>query len=105
MQEKLMKASFTLEDMLSQLRQFRKMGPLKEVLGMLPGMGAMADGVDEKQLVHVEAIILSMTPDERRRPEILDGRRRARVARGCGRPVQEINQLLKMHDGMKKMMK
>ena len=105
MQEKLLKASFTLEDMLSQFKQFRRMGPLKEVLGMLPGMGAMAQDVDEKQLAHVEAIILSMTPQERRHPEILDGRRRSRVARGSGRSAQEVNQLLKMHAGMRQMMK
>lgn len=105
MQAKLLKASFTLEDLLSQLKQFRKMGPLKEVLALMPGMGQMAGEVDEKQMTHVEAIILSMTPEERRRPDLLDGRRRARVARGSGRPVQEVNQLLKMHDGMKRMMK
>ncbi len=105
MQEKLRKASFTLEDMLSQFKQFRKMGPIKEILGMLPGMGAMAQDVDERQLAHVEAIILSMTPQERRHPEILDGRRRSRVAKGSGRSVQEVNQLLKMHAGMKQMMK
>ena len=105
MQEKMLKASFTLEDMLSQLRQFRKMGPIKEILAMLPGMGQMAGEGDEKGLTHVEAVILSMTPHERRHPEVLDGRRKARVARGSGRPVQEVNQLLKMHDGMKRMMK
>ncbi len=106
MQEKLLKATFTLEDMLSQLKAFQRMGPLKEVLGMLPGMGAAAlEGVDEKSLKHTEAILLSMTPAERRRPDILDGRRRSRIAKGSGRPVQDVNQLLKMHEGMKKMMK
>ena len=107
--EKLRKDEFTLEDFRDQLRQIRSMGPLDEILAMLPNMGAMKGmnrlRVDEKELVHIEAIIDSMTATERRRHNIINGSRRKRIARGSGRPVQEINRLLKQYVEMRKMMK
>ncbi len=102
------KKSLDLEDFLGAMRQMQKMGPLKNVLGMLPGVNpAMLNAakVDDKRLKHVEAIVLSMTPRERRDPDVLNGSRRARIARGAGRPVQEVNQLLKQFEQMKKFMK
>jgi signal recognition particle subunit SRP54 len=109
MEEKLRKASFTLDDMLDQLKQVRKMGPLSGILGMLPGVPGMKGlkdaQIDEKQLDRVEALILSMTPEERRRPEIIDGSRRQRIARGSGMKVQDVNGLLKQHREMQKLMK
>ena len=84
----------------------RKLGPLENILAMLPGMGNMKDfSVDEKQLKRVEAIVLSMTPDERTRPDILNARRRQRVARGSGVSVTEVNDLLHRFAQMRKMMK
>ena len=109
MAEKLRKDEFTLEDFRDQLRQIRKLGPLDQILGMLPNMGPMRGlnslKVDEKELVHIEAIIDSMTPRERRNHQILNGNRRKRIARGSGRPVQEINRLLKQYLEARKMMK
>jgi signal recognition particle subunit SRP54 len=97
---------FDLTDMLGQLRFMKKLGPLEGLLGMIPGMGKLKNmpGVDDKRMKHVEAIILSMTPKERAKPDILNGSRRKRIAAGSGRPVMEINQLLKQFDMMKKMM-
>ncbi len=107
--EKLRKDEFTLEDFRDQLRQIRSMGPLDEILAMLPNMGAMKGmnrlRVEEKELVHIEAIIDSMTATERRRHNVINGSRRKRIARGSGRPVQEINRLLKQYVEMRKMMK
>jgi signal recognition particle subunit SRP54 len=106
MQEKLLSASFTLEDFLGQLQQIKKMGPLENLLGMLPGMGKMMPlDVDGTQLKGIEAIIQSMTPEERRHPEIINGSRRARIARGSGTTVAEVNDLLKQFGQMKRMMK
>jgi signal recognition particle subunit SRP54 len=106
MQRKIEDQSLTLEDFLSQLQQFKKLGPLENLLGMLPGMDKMGDlSGGEKQLKRVEAIIQSMTPDERRRPEILNASRRARVARGSGTTVADVNELLKQFGTMKQMMK
>ena len=110
--ERLAKKAFSkrgldLEDFLTAMRQIQKMGPLKGVLGMLPGVDAKmlkAAKVDDKRLTHFEAIVLSMTPAERRRPDILNGSRRVRIARGAGRSVQEVNQLVKQFGQMKKMM-
>ena len=105
---KLQKAAFTFEDFQSQLRQLKKMGPLKEVLGMLPGMGSMplkGLDVDDGSLVRVEAMIQSMTPQERQRPEIINGSRRKRIAMGSGSSVQDVNRLLKQFAGMQKMVK
>ena len=107
-QKVVSKRGMDLEDFLTAMRQVQNMGPLSSLVGMLPGVNAkMLQGanVDDRRIKHVEAIVLSMTPEERRRPEILNGSRRARVARGSGRTVQEVNTLIKQFDQMKKMMK
>jgi len=98
---------FTLEDFLSAIRQVQRMGPLDQIVKLIPGMaGKIPTGaMDEKKMKHTEAIILSMTPEERRDPKILNGSRRARIARGSGRPVSEVNRLIKQFDQMKKFMK
>jgi len=109
MEEKLRKATFTLDDMLDQFKQVRKMGPVSGLLSMLPGMPGMKQlknvQVDEKQLDRVEAMILSMTPEERRRPAIIAGSRRQRIAKGSGTNVQEVNALLKQYREMQRLMK
>ncbi len=106
MEEKLRKATFDLEDFLQQFRMLKRMGPLQNVLGMLPGMANLkGSSIDEGQLKRVEAIILSMTPQERTRPDILNARRRQRVARGSGTTVTEVNNLILRFTQMRKMMK
>ncbi|MDH5589797.1 MAG: signal recognition particle protein [Gemmatimonadota bacterium] len=109
LQEKVLgKGRFTLEDFLTAMRQIQKMGPLEQLMKLIPGMGKLkipTGSMDPKRMKHVEAIILSMTPDERRRPEILNGSRRARIAKGSGRPVSEVNRLLKQFKEMEKFMK
>ncbi|HKZ53053.1 MAG TPA: signal recognition particle protein [Candidatus Acidoferrales bacterium] len=107
LEEKLRRAEFTLEDFRDQLLQVRKMGPLEDVLSMIPGVAPEARGaeVDERKLIRLEAIINSMTPKERRRPDILNGKRRKRIARGSGTTVQEVNQLLRQYAEMRRMMK
>jgi signal recognition particle subunit SRP54 len=109
MAEKLRKNSFTLEDMLSQMEQVRKMGPMGQILEMIPGMGGYAkqaqEAVDRGDLKRVEAIIRSMTPSERRDPNILNAGRRRRIARGSGTRLQDVNALIKQFGGMQKMMK
>ncbi len=109
MLRKIRRDSFTLEDFRSQLRQVKKLGPLEKVLGMLPKMGPLKGldnfKVDEKQLGHLEAIINSMTMRERLHYKIIDGSRRKRIARGSGRPVSEVNRLLKQYIQTRKMMK
>ncbi len=103
MEEKLRRNTINLEDFLDQLQQVRKMGSMREVLGMLPGMPKIPESdLGENDLVHVEAIIRSMTPEERRRPEILNGSRRRRIARGSGTTVAEVNQLIKQFTMMKR---
>ena len=89
------------------MRQVQKMGPLDQLLKLVPGMppGLSADDVDPKRIRHIEAIILSMTPEERRRPQILNGSRRKRIARGSGRSVAEVNRLMKRFAEMETMMK
>ena len=97
---------FTLEDFREQIRRLRSMGPLSDIVGMLPGQlaGKMPGaGADESSIVALEAIIDSMTPEERRRPSIINASRRKRIARGSGRSVQEVNGLLKQYDMMQKM--
>ncbi len=105
---RLVSGQFTLEDMITQLREVRKMGPVGQLLGMIPGMGGRVQ-VDEqaveKQLKHTEAIINSMTPAERRKPDLLNASRKRRVAAGSGRQVYEVNQLLKQFKDMQKLMK
>lgn len=98
---------FTLEDFLVAMRQVQKMGPLEQLVKLIPGMAKKLPtaNMDPKRMKHVEAIILSMTPQERRRPEILNGSRRARIARGSGRTVAEVNRLMKQFAEMQKFMK
>jgi signal recognition particle subunit SRP54 len=109
MQEKLQKASFTLEDMLDSMQQIQKMGPLGQVVGMIPGFGGMAKeaqaAVDRGDLRRTEAIIRAMTPRERRDPTILNASRRRRIAAGAGTVLPEVNKLVKQYDEMRKMMK
>jgi signal recognition particle subunit SRP54 len=110
LERKLRRSEFTLEDFRDQLKQVRKMGPLEQVLGMLPKVGPFANlpkdaTVDESRLKHVEAIINSMTASERDDHDLIDGKRRKRIARGSGTSVQEVNQVLKQYMQMRKMMK
>ena len=107
MQSKLLKAEFTLEDFLAQMQQIKKMGPLQGLLGMIPGMGKALKDVelDDGQLKRVEAIIHSMTLEERRNHKLLNGKRKKRIAAGSGRSAQEVNELLRSFEEMRKMMK
>ncbi|WP_038357356.1 signal recognition particle protein, partial [Bacillus anthracis] len=109
LEQKMRTLSFTLDDFLEQLGQVRQLGPLDELLGMLPGAnkikGLKNAQVDEKQIGHIEAIIRSMTKLEREQPEIINASRKKRIAKGSGTTVQEINRLIKQFDDMKKMMK
>jgi signal recognition particle subunit SRP54 len=107
MQEKLLRAEFTLEDFLDQMQQIKQMGPLQGLVGMIPGVGKQLKDVDldDGQLTRVESIIQSMTLEERRNPDILNGKRKKRIARGSGRSPQEINELLRSFGEMRKMMR
>jgi signal recognition particle subunit SRP54 len=107
LEKKLRKAEFDLEDFLDQLQQIKKMGSLESILRMIPGVGNQLKNVqvDDHQLVRVEAIINSMTKEERRNPKILNGSRRKRIADGSGTRVQDVNQLMRQFEQMKKMMK
>jgi len=108
LEEKLKNATFDLDDFRKQLKQIKSMGSLNEIMGMMPGMNRkMMKGLDfdDRQIIWTDAIISSMTFEERRNPTIIDGSRRSRIAKGSGRTVQEINQLLKQFTEMKKMMK
>ena len=111
MQKKMLSNEFTLEDFLSQMQQIKKMGPLKDLMGMIPGMNQFRlddalQGVDPaKEMAKTEAIILSMTKEERSQPSILNGPRKKRIANGSGRSIAEVNRLLKQFEEMKKMMK
>jgi len=109
LQEKVLgQGRFTLEDFLVAMRQVQKMGPMDQLLKLIPGAGRLnipAANLDPKRFKYVEAIILSMTPEERRKPEILNGSRRARIAKGSGRPVAEVNRLMKQFKEMQKFMK
>jgi len=106
LERKLRSASFDFNDFLSQFKMLRKMGPVENILGMLPGMSNVQGlSIDEKQLKRTEAIVLSMTREERARPDILNARRRQRIARGSGCTVTEVNDLLRRFDQMRKMMK
>src|SRR5688572_14040168 len=109
LEEKIRANEFTLGDFRDQLRTIRKMGPLEQILGMLPGMGSLKglaeNAPDEKQMGRIEAIIDSMTPDERRKQHIINGSRRKRIARGSGTSVEEVNKLLKQFIQMQKMLK
>lgn len=107
LEEKLKKNAFTLEDFYDQMQQLKKMGPLEQIMGMIPGASKALKGVDidESGIVRVEAIIQSMTPKERQNPDIIDGSRKRRIADGSGNSVQHINQLLKQFAAMRKMIK
>ena len=109
LEAKIRKGGFTLEDFRDQLRMLKRMGPLDKILGMLPGMGSMKELAgqkpDEKQLARIEAIINSMTPEERKYADILDGSRRKRVAKGSGTTVEDVNRLLKQFVEMQRMLK
>ena len=110
LERKLRQATFDLEDFLDQLQQLKRMGPLSQIMEMVPGMSAVAgrmseQGVEDGQIRRVEAVIRSMTPEERRRPEIIGGSRRRRIARGSGTKPQDVNQLLNQFDRMRKMMR
>ena len=105
---KMKKGTFDLEDFLTTLKQINKLGPLENILKMLPGarkMGINNVSINPKDMAHIEAIILSMTPYERRHPDILKATRKQRIAKGSGRSVEEVNRLLKQFEEMKKMMK
>ncbi len=109
LEEKLRANDFTLEDFRDQLKTIKKMGPLEQIMGMLPGMGnlkALAENKpDEKQITRIEAIINSMTPEERRKQQIINGSRRKRIAKGSGTSVEDVNRLLKQFVQMQKMLK
>lgn len=109
MEARLRRAEFTFDDFLENIKQVRKMGSLSSILGMLPGAGAMRQlknvQVDDHQLDRIEAMIFSMTPQERRHPDIIDGSRRQRIARGSGVRVQDVNQLVKQYREMQKMVR
>lgn len=109
MERKIRKQEFTLDDFMDQMQQVRSMGPLEDLLGMIPGMGSqmkdLKGQVDEKELGKIEAIIKSMTPEERRDPSIINGSRKKRIARGSGTRVQEVNRLLKQFEDSRKLMK
>lgn len=108
MERKIREQTFTLDDFLDQMKQLKKMGSLDQIAGMLPGVkaGSLKDAqIDEKQMARTEAIILSMTKAERTKPDIINGSRRKRIAKGSGTSVEEVNKLLKQFDQMKKLMK
>jgi signal recognition particle subunit SRP54 len=108
MEKKLREQTFTLDDFLDQMKQLKKMGNIEQLVGMMPGVkpGALKDAqLDESQMGRIEAIILSMTKAERTKPEIINGSRRKRIAKGSGTSVEEVNKLLRQFDQMKKMMK
>lgn len=110
LEEKIRKAQFGFDDFLEQLRQIKKMGPIGDLLSMIPGLGGNLKGIDmdalnEKSFDGIEAIILSMTPEERANPDILNPSRKNRIARGCGRDISEVNKLVKQFEQMKKFMK
>jgi signal recognition particle subunit SRP54 len=104
---KMLEGAFTLDDFLDQLQQLKKMGPLSSVMGMIPGMPKEAKNAEigDDQVKLTEAIIRSMTPDERRRPEIINGSRRSRIAKGSGTQIADVNRLVKQFGEMQKMMK
>jgi signal recognition particle subunit SRP54 len=107
LERKLRKSEFGLDDFLDQMRQIRRLGPLQSLLGMIPGLGKELRGakIDEREFDRLQAIILSMTPEERRHPELIKGSRRLRIARGSGTNVQAVKQLIKQFDQMRKVMR
>jgi signal recognition particle subunit SRP54 len=108
MQKKLRKGSFDFEDFLNAMQQMRKLGPLQQILAMIPGMGQLSRNeelINEKELKRIEAIISSMTIKERRNPDLIKGRRRDRIAKGSGTQVTEVNALIKQFQQMQRQMK
>jgi signal recognition particle subunit SRP54 len=107
LEQRLRQGRFTFDDFLQSYRMMRKMGPLRSIVSMIPGLGKQLQGVDvdDRQLAQIEAIVLSMTPQERARPELINGSRRARIARGSGTTVQQVNQLMAGRKQMEKLMK
>ncbi|MFT4753742.1 MAG: signal recognition particle subunit SRP54 [Salibacteraceae bacterium] len=107
LQKKIAKNQFNFDDFLQQIQQIQKMGNVKDLMGMLPGMGkAMKDvDIEDDAFKHIEAIIFSMTPKEREQPDIINGSRKKRIAKGCGREITDVNQLMKQFNDTKKMMK
>ena len=107
LQRKIRKNQFDFEDFLQQLRQIKKMGNMKDLLGMIPGVGKQIKDldIDEKQFARLEAMILSMTPEERANPDVMSGTRRQRIAKGSGTTIQDVNQFMKQFEDMRKMMK
>jgi signal recognition particle subunit SRP54 len=107
LEKKLRKEEFTLEQFLEQMQQIKKMGSIQSILGMIPGISSKIKDVDidEKEILHVEAIIQSMTKEERRHPNVINGSRRKRIAQGSGMRVQDVNKLLKKFEESKKLMK
>jgi signal recognition particle subunit SRP54 len=107
LEKRMLQGRFTFDDFLQAYKMMRKMGPVKNVLSMIPGMGKQLQGVDidDRELGRVEAIVLSMTAEERRKPEIINGARRARIAAGSGTTVQQVNKLLQARKQMEKMIK
>ncbi|MBQ2325645.1 MAG: signal recognition particle protein, partial [Clostridia bacterium] len=108
LEKKFLESSFTLDDYLDQFRQIKNMGSMEQLLGMMPGVkpSQLKDAkIDEKQMAHMEAIILSMTPKERAKPDIINSSRKKRIAAGSGRTVEEVNRLLKQYEQVNKLMK
>jgi signal recognition particle subunit SRP54 len=107
MQKKMQKGKFDFEDFLNAMKQMRRLGPLQQILGMLPGMSQLKleEHINEDDLKHVEAIIQSMTPEERRHPEIIKQSRKERIARGSGMDLDDVNELLRQFRDMQSMMK
>ena len=109
MASKMKKGKFDFNDYLESMKQMRKMGGLSAILGMMPGMGISRDelegAIDEKQLAHLEAIVLSMTPEERSNPKVLNPKRKHRIANGAGVDIAEVNRFIKQFEQMQKMMK
>ena len=106
-QERIAKNKFSFNDFLGQLQQIKKMGNVKDLMGMIPGVGKAIKDIDinDDSFKHIEAIIQSMTPNEREYPETLNGNRKVRIAKGSGRNIQEVNKLIKQFDEMRKMMR
>jgi signal recognition particle subunit SRP54 len=107
LERKFRKNEFTLDDFLDQLKQIRRLGPLQNLLGMIPGIGSQMKDlkIDEREFDRIQAIILSMTPQERRRPDIIKGRRRIRIAHGSGTSIQQVKALITQFEQMRKVMK
>jgi signal recognition particle subunit SRP54 len=107
MEQRLLQGQFTFDDFLASTQMLKKMGPLKGVMKMIPGMGRQLDGldVDDRQMARIEAIVLSMTPRERRTPHLINGPRRRRIAAGSGTTIEDVNRLLQARKQMEKVMK